>query len=191
MRHASRSRRFATLAAGVALGLAALVTARRAGAVETRADVETDHVSAADDGGPRRVGVLVSPFPMGIGWLGGEVDAAINERSLLTFEGDVHGFGAPGYAAAGGLALFMQGVAFHGLYGRFTGEWAHEAALGVSATAIGGSVRLGYEWTALSGPTLRLGGGVGYAFGTASGSGYAVDIGGIRPRLDANVGWVF
>ena len=191
MRRASSIGSVATVAAGVAMGLVAWLTARPASAIETRADVETDHVSAADDGGPRRVGVLVSPFPMGIGWLGGEVDAALGERVLVTFEGDAHAFGASGYAAAAGLALFTQGLVFRGLYGRFTAEWAHEAAFAVSATAIGGSIRFGYEWTALSGPTLRLGGGFGYAFRTVSASGYAVDIGGVQPRLDANVGWVF
>jgi hypothetical protein len=171
--------------------LASFLAAPCAGAVETRADVETDHVSAADDGGPRALGVLVNPFPMGIGWLGAEVDAACGQQVLFTIEGDTRAPGNRGFAGAAGLALFTQGVAFHGIYGRLSAEWAHETAFGESATAIGGAVRFGYEWTLLGGPTLRLGAGAGYARESVSGGGATIDLGGIRPRVDAAVGWVF
>jgi hypothetical protein len=72
-----------------------------------------------------------------------------------------------------------------------SGEWAHEETFGESATAIGGAVRFGYEWTALGGATLRLGAGAGYARESIRGGGATIDIGGFRPRVDASVGWVF
>jgi len=174
----------------IAAGIATLLTPGRAGAVETGADVETDHVSATDDGGPRRVGILFNPLPA-IGWVGGEVDAAISERVVVTVEGDTRVFGITGYAASVGAALFAQGLAFRGWYVHPSAEWAHEAGFGLSATGFGGSVRSGYEWTALAGATLRLGAGASYARKTVSGPGARVDIGGLRPVIDAEIGWVF
>jgi len=175
----------------IAAGVAALLTPGRAGAVETGADVETDHVSAIDDGGPRRVGILVNPLPASIGWVGGEVDAAIGERVAVTVEGDTRVSGITGYAASVGAALFTQGLVFRGWYLHPSAEWAHEAAAGVSATGVGGSVRTGYEWTALAGATLRLGAGVSYARETVSGAAVRVDLGGLRPLVDLELGWVF
>ena len=45
------------------------------------------------------------------GWAARSQRRAGNERAVVTFEGDAHAFGASGYAAAAGLALFTQGVA--------------------------------------------------------------------------------
>jgi len=41
-----------------------LTATRPAPAVESRGDVETDHLDATDDGGPRAAGVFVHPFGM-------------------------------------------------------------------------------------------------------------------------------
>ena len=80
-----------------------------------------------------------------------------------------------------------------------TFEWNRVSANGVAATVLGGAITVGYAWTWPSGPTFRLGGGVEYAKGTV-GSGQALiarEVGelergeGWRPRVDADVGWVF
>jgi hypothetical protein len=176
---------------GVATGLAALLVVGRARAVETRADVETDHVSAADDGGPRRVGVFLNPLPAGIGWLGGEVDAAFSEHVVIAVEGDTRAYGTTGYAAGIGPILFAPSVAFHGFYVHPSANWSHEAAFGATATGFGGAFRAGYEWTALYGATLRMGAGLSYLKGTVAGDGQSIDIGGIQPLFDADIGWVF
>jgi hypothetical protein len=182
---------FAPVAVGVAAVLAVALPARRALAVETRADVETDHVDAADDGGPRAVGVVVRPLSMARGWLGGEVDAACGEKVVVSVEGDGRAYGASGYRAALGASFFVQRFAFHGFYLHPTAQWAHAAVPGITATAIGGGVTLGYEWTWPVGATVRLGGGASYARALVNGAGRALGIEGVDPEVDGDVGWVF
>jgi hypothetical protein len=183
--------RLARVAGLAAVAIAIVTAASPARAVETRGDVESDHVSAADDGGPRSIGVLVDPLAMGIGWLGGEIDAALAEPLVFTAEGDVRAFGVPGYGATLGLAFFLQGIALRGIYLHPTVAWAHEHGRGVAVTGIGGGVSAGYEWTAFAGATLRLGAGGTYAKTARAGAGTAVALGGLRPQVDALVGWVF
>ena len=174
------------------LAIAGVLTAApRSRAVERPNDVETDHVDAADDGGPRSVGFLLHPIGMATGWLGAEVDAACSEHLVLTVEGDGRFAWIHGVRVALGAALFPQRFAFHGIYAHPTFEWDRVLANGAAATVIGGAITVGYGWTWPSGPTFRLGGGVGYAKGTVGYAPTLIGLEGWRARVDADVGWVF
>jgi hypothetical protein len=169
--------------------LAAALPAR---AVESRADVETDHLDAADDGGPRALGVLVHPLAIAIGWLGAEVDAACGEHVVLTLEGDARWFlGVRGVRAVLGVALFPQRFAFHGVYVHPTFEWDRATGGGVGASALGGGATVGYAWTWPFGASVRLGGGVAYTKSVVADGTAAFAIEGLRPEIDADLGWVF
>jgi len=169
-----------------------LAAARQAGAVEGPSDVETDHIDAADDGGPRAVGVLLHPLLIASGWLGGEVDAACGEHVALSVEGDARWlFGIRGLRSVIGVAFFPQRFSFHGLYVHPTFEWDRSTAGGVTATALGGGVTVGYAWTWPFGATLRLGGGIGYAKAAVRNGETAFAFGGLRAEVDADLGWVF
>lgn len=171
---------------------AVLLAAARARAVEGRGDVESDHVDARDDGGPRTAGILVDPFLMAMGWLGAEVDAACGEQVVLTAEGNGRFLGdVRGVRARVGLAVFRQRFAFHGLYVHPTFEWGRATAAGVTDRGLAGAVTIGYDWTWSSGPTVRLGAGMGYARGTLNDRLAVFTSAGWRPAFDANVGWVF
>ncbi len=173
----------------------ALTVAPPAAAAETETDVETDHVTAADDGGPRSAGVLVHPLSMAAGWLGAELDAACGERVVMSVEGDERWmFGARGYRLDLGVALYPQRFSFHGIYVHPVVEWVRATGDGVGTSALGGGVTVGYAWTWLYGATVRLGGGAAYARALARPAGdgqgpIALDV--VRPRIDADLGWVF
>jgi len=168
-----------------------LTASRRSGAVESSNDVETDHVDAADDGGPRSVGFLLHPIGMASGWLGAEVDAACGEHVALSLEGDGRLAWIHGVRAALGAVLFPQRFSFHGIYIHPTFEWNRVGADGVAATVIGGAITVGYAWTWPFGPTLRLGGGVRYTKGTAGSGLSLIAWQGLGPQVDADLGWVF
>jgi hypothetical protein len=177
--------------AGVAL-CGVLGPAPSAWAVEDRTDVESDHIDATDDGGPRAIGFLLHPLFMATGWVGAEVDAACGERVLLSVEGDARWlFGTHGLRAVVGAALFPQRFAFHGLYVHPTFEWDRSAAGGASASALGGGITVGYAWTWSVGATVRLGGGIAYARGVTSDGTVSLAFEGLRPAIDADAGWVF
>jgi hypothetical protein len=188
---------------GVALAcVAATVSiASRAGAVETSADVETDHIDAADDGGPRTAGVLLHPFSMAFGAFGAfgafaevgvELDVALGENAALSVEGDwVLLPGASSYEASVGLPVFPQRFVFHGIYVHPRVEWASETSGGESDRVVGAVVTVGYTWTWPVGATLRLGGGPAYARALASDGAAPHALEGLHPRADGSVGWVF
>jgi hypothetical protein len=169
-----------------------LTAARLARAVEGPGDVETDHIDATDDGGPRTAGVLLHPLEIAAGWLGAEVDASCGDHATLTVEGDARWFfGVRGFRTLLGVALFPQRFSFHGLYVHPTFEWDRSTAGGVVATAVGGGVTVGYAWTWIAGASARLGGGVAYANGIVRDGQAAFALGGLRPEVDADLGWVF
>jgi hypothetical protein len=182
---------------GVALACVAATAsiASRAGAVETSADVETDHIDATDDGGPRTAGVLLHPFSMSfgsLGELGVELDVALGENAALSVEGDwVLLPGATSYQASVGLPVFPQRFAFHGIYVHPRVEWASEASGGESDRVVGAVVTVGYAWTWPVGATLRLGGGPAYARALATHGTATPALEGLHPRADVSVGWVF
>jgi hypothetical protein len=172
--------------------VAAVLVAPPVRAVESPADVETDHVDATDDGGPRAAGVLLHPVSIAMGWLGGEVDVAQSDHVVITVEADARWFfGIHGVRAVLGGLLFLQRFAFRGIYLHPTFEWDRVAAGDAWASALGGGATVGYAWTWVAGATVRLGGGVAYAKGVARDGQAARSIEGLRPEVDADLGWVF
>jgi hypothetical protein len=168
-----------------------LTTAHPARAVESRRDVETDHVDAKDDGGPNSVGLLIHPVDMATGWYGGEVDFSRLDHFVLSLEGEGLFTWAHGVHVAIGTAYFFR-HSFRGLYFRDTVDWARVAADGVADSGFGTSVTLGYAWTWSVGPTLRLGGGLGLAHDDVAGAQRSpLALNGVGLKLDADLGWVF
>jgi hypothetical protein len=161
-------------------------------AAETRADVETDHIDAADDGGPRTVGVLVNPLAIGLGRLGVEAEVALGESAAVSVGGAwiVPGI-ATGYVVSLGVPLFPQRFAFHGVYVDPHFDWSRVNTDGVSVHVLGAGATVGYEWTWPVGATIRLGGGATYSRALATGGARSVAFEGLRPQIDAIVGWVF
>jgi hypothetical protein len=167
-----------------------LATAPPAAAAETSADVETDHIDALDDGGPRTAAIAVDPIPLALGRLGAEIGVAVGENVAVSVSADFTPLAtAVAVRAELGAFLFLQRFAFHGLYVRPRLEWLSAGAESASGRAIGAGATVGYEWTWPVGATLRLGGGVSYARPLPGGAAVATE--GLTPRLDANVGWVF
>jgi hypothetical protein len=176
--------------ASVASVAAMLAIAPPAAAAETSADVETDHIDALDDGGPRTAAIAVDPTALALGRLGAEIDVAVGENVAVSMSADVTALAVAAVVRAElGALLFLQRFAFHGLYVRPRLEWSSAAAKSASGRAIGAGATVGYEWTWPFGATLRLGGGVSYAKPLPGGGAVATE--GLTPRLDANVGWVF
>jgi hypothetical protein len=175
------------------LAAAGVLTAtRRAPAVESRADVETDHLDATDDGGPRAAGLLLHPLGMAIGWLGAEVDAACGEYVVLSVEGDARWpWRMHGFRAVLGVALYPQRFAFHGIYIHPAVEWERSASADAPVTALGAGITVGYAWTWPVGASVRLGGGIAYAKGIVSDSQSTLGLEALRPEVDADLGWVF
>jgi hypothetical protein len=181
-------------AASVAAAAAALALSlvREARAVETRRDVETDHIDAADDGGPRSAGVLVHSLPTAVGSVGVEVDVALGASAALSVEGHWVPLGAiRAYATSVGMPLFPQRFAFHGLYVHPRVEWAVVSVQGASVQAGSAAVLVGYEWTWLSGATVRLAGGVAYSKAMGGDAAASSAWVGTHPEIDAALGWIF
>jgi hypothetical protein len=177
--------------ATAALAVAGMLTSVQAArAVESAKDVETDHIDAADDGGPRSAGLLLRPIAMATGWLGAEIDAACGEHAVLTLEGDGRFARTRGVRAALGVVLYPQRFAFHGIYVRGLLEWDRVSAANV-ATVLGAAITVGYAWTLPVGAALRLGAGAGYARGKAGDGQAPIALQGLGPRVDADLGWVF
>src|SRR5580700_11010471 len=91
----------------------ALVTALPATALaaEGPSDVQTDHVDAFDDGGPRTFGLLVNPGAVLFGVLGAEADLLLGDVAAVSLEADwMSQAGATGYGVTFGTPLFPQRV---------------------------------------------------------------------------------
>jgi hypothetical protein len=145
------------------------------------------------------------------GTLGAELDlkvaSAINlnlgtaytDTSLRSFEGSA-GVDVAAWAIEVGPQFFPLGRAFNQLYiyprALYVRAWAtdHDPAGSTSATAsgFGFATTLGYQWTYVSGFSLRLGGG--FAYVTVEGSDdqtRQARISGLLPAIDASLGWTF
>jgi hypothetical protein len=173
-----------------------LTISRPAAAVETRADVETDHVTAADDEGPRTAGLLVRALSMATGWLGAEIDVSSGPGVAMSAEGaERWGLGNRAYRVALGVALYPQRPSFHGVYVHPVVEWARAAGDHMVGSALVAGLTVGYAWTWPAGATVRIGGGVSYAraLRTPPGSDPRPSpvVEGLQPRVDVDVGWVF
>src|SRR5271166_2713755 len=93
----------------------ALVSALTAASVDALAgergtDVETDHLDAFDDGGPRSFALLTNPASLLVGALGAEGDVLLGDTAALSLEADWLVVGpATGASASVGVPLFPQG----------------------------------------------------------------------------------
>lgn len=165
-----------------------LTLAGPARAAETAADVETDHVDALDDGGPRIVTLAVDVLATSRGWLGVEGEALVVDglAAHLAVAGGVSGPRAFAHASAG-LAWFPARFSFHGwvLLTRVEGTSPLDDV--TSPWRIAGALLAGYAWTWPVGAALRLAAGAAYAAPLVSGAPHA----GFEPRVDVAAGWTF
>ncbi len=166
----------------------------RAHAAETAGDVETDHIDAADDGGPRTWGLALRPVETSLGLAGVELGLAAAPRAVLTVEASALAL-APtrAYGMVLGAALFPTRFAFHGFYVHPRVEWWRAGERVASREAMGAGALVGYEWTAPVGASLRLGAGAAYGtwLGANPSTAPVIPVTGLRPEVDAALGWVF
>jgi hypothetical protein len=181
-----------TRVALVAASVAAWVTAASpAAAGETRHDVETDHLDAFDDGGPRSFALLVNPAALAVGTFGAEGDFVLGDVGAMSFEGDWTLLGGTtAYGASVGFPLFPWRLMFHGFYVHPRVTYARAATQGSAVDVLGGGATVGWQWTWRFGLTLRAGAGASYERVVTDG-GPDVAVEGLRPLIDGEVGWVF
>lgn len=177
----------------LALASALSAVSAQARADERGPDVETDHVDAFDDGGPRTCALLTNPASLFFGTIGAEGDVLLGDVAALSLEADWLAVGpVTGASASVGVPLFPQGVALHGFYLHprvlATRAWApggsHGDALGIGAT-------LGWEWTLRIGLTLRMGAGAAIDRPVGGDATAVSALAGFRPLLDGSLGWAF
>jgi hypothetical protein len=163
-----------------------------ASADEGRADRDTDHLDAFDDGGPRSFGLLFNPLAMALGTLAVEGDFVLGDAAALSVEGDwMSANGASAYGVTAGVPLFPWRIIFHGFYLHPRVMAARATGDGISSDVVGLGGTLGWQHTFRFGLSLRVGGGAAYevALGQVAGASFSVT--GVRPLLDGEVGWVF
>jgi hypothetical protein len=172
--------------------LAVSVDVPRTGHASEPPGVETDHIDAADDGGPRHLGVLANGIATALGFVAVELDAAISGNAAVSVELDDAAWDVTTvYGATAGVVVFPLRFAFRGLY-------VHPR-VGLSSdtdpttpAVLSPAVTVGYEWVCPAGCTLRVGGGGAYGVALSAEAGGALSrLVGIRPALDVGVGWIF
>lgn len=156
-----------------------------------------------EDTPERRVAFLVNPLGAAIGVYGGEVDFVIARHVSIGVEAAIYRVGATtARALGGGVQLFPFRAALHGLYlyPRFAYARASTAiddgtTFDSDVVGLGGT--LGYQFTWDHGFTVRVGGGAMW-FTDAAPSAKSDDplqprlaLTGVRPVLDASLGWAF
>jgi hypothetical protein len=177
---------------GGILAVVSVVTGATGARAAEGADIETDHLDAADDGSPRTVALLVDPAAVALGQLGLEIDVAVLANVALSVEADRFSLGGlTAYGAAVGLPLFPQRFTFHGLYVHPRAAWARTSGDGPAVDVVSAGATVGYEWTWPVGATIRLGAGATYGKTVASDGGVSVALEGLRPQIDGTLGWVF
>jgi hypothetical protein len=172
--------------------IAALAWPATAHAAETRRDVETDHLDGFDDGGPRRFGLLANPLSIALGTFGAEGDLVLGDTAALSLEaGWTPSPEVQVYGAAVGVPLFPARIPFHGFYLHPRLAWWRASADGASVDVMGLGATVGWEWTWRIGFTVRAGLGATYERALAASDGPAGSLTGVRPLVDASLGWVF
>jgi hypothetical protein len=175
----------------------ALASALTAASVDARAeqrgaDVETDHLDAFDDGGPRSFALLTNPASVLFGALGAEGDVLLGDTAALSLEADWLVAGpATGASASVGVPLFPQGVPLHGFYLHPRLFAARAWANGSHGDVGGAGATLGWEWTLRIGLTIRTGAGVAIERPLGGDGSVVSAMVGFRPLLDGSVGWAF
>jgi hypothetical protein len=146
------------------------------------------------------------------GTLGGEVDFKLASAVTLNVDGNYTdtslrsfdrgtGIDASAWSIDVGPQLFPFGRAFNQLYvyprflyahARGTAYDSSSGDVAATANGYGFATTVGYQWTYVSGFSLRLGGG--FAYVTVEGGGPStstVRVSGLLPALDASLGWTF
>jgi hypothetical protein len=159
----------------------------------------------------KNAGIYIAPLSILTGTIGAELDlkvaSAVNlnvgtaytDSSLHSFDGSA-GVDIAAWAIEVGPQFFPLGRAFNQLYvyprALYVHGWGtdHDPAGASSATAngFGFATTVGYQWTYVSGFSLRL--GAGFAYVTVEGSddqAREARISGLLPALDASLGWTF
>jgi hypothetical protein len=166
-----------------------------AAAARAERDVETDHLDAFDDVGPRTLGVLFSAGGVGIRSsapaIGAELDFVLGDSAALSLAAAWLPLEAAGYSVSVGAPLFPGRVPFHGLYVRPLLVWERQSMLGASLDIGGVGVTAGWELTWRPGLTMRLGGGVAYEQALGGDDAVMGASGRVQPVLDGAVGWAF
>jgi hypothetical protein len=178
----------AAAAIGVCVCVCVCTCAGSARGAESSADMETDHVDAVDEGGPRYARLAVQPLLPALGLAVAEADVAVAEHVAVS--GALAWLVTPsgsGYRASAGVPVFPARAVFHGLYLHPRIEWTRLP----SATSLGAAATVGYAWTWPFGATTSCGIGLGYARGSAVGEGAVAVFAGFEPRFDTTVGWLF
>jgi hypothetical protein len=178
-------------ALGVCILAAGLCLSSAARAVETPADVQTDHVDPTSDG-PHTVALWLRTGTLIRGWLGGEVDVALDDHFAMTAEADAH-VREPGYRAALGLSVYPLACAFHRLYVHPFADVARvslASLMGAAVTELGAGATLGAAFTAPFGGAVRAGLGLEYARATSDEDSSASRAG-VSFLLEGDFGWVF
>lgn len=136
----------------------------------------------SDDAPDRAVAVYANPLALALGVLGAEVDLALARHVALSLEGARYAIdGVVAHGVGVGAIVFPTHGAFEGLF--VHPEIAYARVTG-GGDLVSSGMTIGYAWTWDAGFSLRLGGGVAYDRSTAFASG-------VRPTLDASVGWAF
>ncbi|HEY8042221.1 MAG TPA: hypothetical protein VIF15_20605 [Polyangiaceae bacterium] len=181
-----------TAIASLALPLALLAGTAPAAGAEGPHDVETDHIDAFDEDGPRTLAVLVDPLAVVLGTFAVEGDVVLGPSVALGVEGEAMSLGGTtAYGGSLGLPIFPQGIAFHGLYLHPRLAWARATGAAASADVAGVGGSIGWEWTLRLGLTVRTGLGAMVERLAAGDATAASPLVGVRPLLDGTVGWTF
>jgi hypothetical protein len=154
--------------------------------------IETDHIDADDDGGPRRVGVLMNGIASTLGFISIELDSAIAESVVLSVAVDRDiADDAGSYGEIAGAAFFPFRFAFRGPYIHPRVGLASNADP-TSPSFVFPVVTVGYEWVCPVGCTVRVGGGGAYGIALAPDIDGAIRRRiGLHPAFDLSVGWIF
>jgi hypothetical protein len=181
----------ATVSAAAVI-LVCIAACRPARAAETTHDVETDHIDAFDDGGPRSFALLLDPAALAFRTLAAEGDLVLGDTAAMSLGAAGTSLGAAvAYGASVGFPMFPWKVLFHGFYVHPRVEWAHATSDGgAGADVLGAGATLGWQWTWRFGLTLRAGAGAAYDWTVSTGTPSPL-MAGLRPLLDGDVGWVF
>lgn len=161
-------------------------------AADGSTDVETDHLDAFDDGGPRSFALLTDPASVFFGAVGAEGDLLLGDTAALSLEADWLAVGpATGVGGSVGVPLFPQGVALHGFYLHPRLLAARAWSSGSRADVAGLGATLGWEWTLPVGLTLRVGAGAAIERPIGGDPNAVSALTGFRPLLDGSIGWAF
>lgn len=176
----------------LALASAVTLASAEARADQEGADVETDHLDAFDDGGPRSFALLTNPASLLFGAIGAEGDLLLGDVAALSLETDWLAVGpATGASASVGVPLFPQGVALHGFYLHPRLFVARAWAAGSHADVAGIGATLGWEWTLPVGFTVRTGAGAAIDRPVGGDATAVSSLIGFRPLVDGSLGWAF